>query len=88
MIERSLQFNEFWPLKPLFKNSEVHQDYNSQSGSPFGSVWAHFLTFSCVLGSVCDFQVVLSAHTFPCLCVGHEPKARVVTQMIFIVTKF
>jgi hypothetical protein len=30
----------------------------------------------------CDFWIALSAHTFPCLCLGHEPKVRVVTLYV------
>jgi hypothetical protein len=30
----------------------------------------------------CDSWIALSAHTFPCLCFGREPKARVMTKII------
>jgi len=30
----------------------------------------------------CDSRVTLLAHTFPCLCLGHEPKVKVMTTHI------
>jgi hypothetical protein len=47
MVQKTFQFNEFWPFKLLSKNSKVYRDSNSQSESPLGNVWAHSLTFSC-----------------------------------------
>jgi hypothetical protein len=34
----------------------------------------------------CDSQVALLARTFPCLCLGHEPKVRVVTIMNIVLS--
>ncbi len=48
----SFQSNEFWPLHLPFKDSGVHWDFNSQSGSSFGSVRVHSLTLSCTLRSM------------------------------------
>ncbi len=52
MIKKTLQSNEFWPLKSFSKHSRLQRGSNSQSGSPFESVWAHSLSFSCTPGSV------------------------------------
>jgi hypothetical protein len=29
---------------------------------------------------VCDSQIAFLAHTFPCVCFGHEPKVKVMTR--------
>jgi len=42
MVQGSFQSSDFWPFKPLFKILR----------GPFGSVWAHSLTFSRILKSV------------------------------------
>jgi len=71
-------------LKLLFENSEIHQDSNSQSGSPLGSAWVHSFTFSYTPGSMkCDSQVSFSAPTFASPYFGHEPKARVTIAKAF-----
>jgi hypothetical protein len=78
MLLKKNQSNEFWPLKQFSKNSEVHQNFNSQSGSPLGSVWVHFLTLSYTLGSMkCDSQASLLARTSTSPSFGWEPKAKV-----------
>jgi hypothetical protein len=46
---------------------------DSQSGSPFGNVWIHSLTFSYTSKSMkCDSHASLSAHTFVTLYFGHK----------------
>jgi hypothetical protein len=42
----------FGPLESVYENLGIHQDSNFQSESPFGSVWAHSLTFSHILKNV------------------------------------
>jgi len=43
-----------------------------------GFIPSHFLAlWECK----CDYQVALSAHTFPCLCFGCEPKSKVMTNL-------
>jgi hypothetical protein len=43
----------------------IHRDFNSQSGSPLGSVWAHSRTLSYTHVSMkCDFRVSFSVRTF------------------------
>jgi len=69
------------PLKLLFEDLRIHWDSNSQNGSPLGSVWAHFLTFSHILKNV---NVTTRLHYRPTLFhpyFGHEPKAKVVTRV-------
>ncbi len=62
------------------KDLGVHQESNSQNGSSLGSVRVHSPTLSYTLKSMkCDFRASLLAHTFASLCLGSEPKARVVT---------
>jgi hypothetical protein len=93
-VSRSLQWykesNEFRPLKLLFENSWIYKDSNSQSGSPFGSVWVHSFTLSYTHGSMkCDSWASLSAHTFAIHCPGHDPKVKVETLSLeFISPKF
>jgi len=63
------------PCNRFFKDSGIHQDSNSQSGSSLGSVEVDSLTLSHTLGNMkCDFQVSLLAHTFASSCFGYEPK--------------
>jgi hypothetical protein len=60
----------------------VHQDSNSQSGGSLGSVEVHSFTPSHILRSMkCDSWASLLACTFASPCLGHKPKARVVTIM-------
>jgi len=67
----------------FFENSEVHRNSNSQSGNSLGSVRVHSLTLSHTPRSMkCDSQALLLAHTFASPCLGHKPKARVVTCII------
>ncbi len=68
--------------KSEFENSGVHWDSNSQSGSSFGSVKVHFLTFSYTLRSMkCDSWASFLACTFVSLCFGHKPKVKVATNV-------
>jgi hypothetical protein len=50
MIKKTLQSNEFWPLKSLSNHLKVQKGSNSQSESLFESlfesVWVHSLTLS------------------------------------------
>jgi hypothetical protein len=81
MIQGTLQSNEFWPLESLSKDSKVHWDSNSQSGSFLGSVRVHSLTLFCTLRSTkCDSQASLLARTLASPCLGRKPKARVTTK--------
>jgi len=65
----------------FFEELKVHWDSNSQSGSPFGSVWVHSLTLSYTFKSMkCDSRASILAHTFASPYFGHEPKARVATS--------
>jgi len=67
-------------LKLFFENWEVHRDSNSQSGSPFGSVWVHSFKFSYNPGSMkCDFRVSFSVRTFGSPCFDREPRVKVAT---------
>jgi hypothetical protein len=76
-------------LKLLFENLKTHWDSNSQSGSPFGSVWVHSLTLSYTPGNMkCDSRVSLSTHTFPNPCFDHEPKVRVATFIYKLICEF
>jgi hypothetical protein len=78
-----LQSNGFWPLQSLSKNSEVHRDSNSQSGSSLGNVGVHSLTLSHTLGNMkCDSRPSHLAHTFASPCLRYKPKVRVVTQIL------
>ncbi len=68
-------------MKLTSKDLGVHQDSNSQSGSPLGSVGVHSFTPSHILGSMkCDFRASLFAYTFTSPCLGREPKAKVATM--------
>jgi hypothetical protein len=86
-ISKSFQICKFFfnpmsfdPLRLPFEDLKVHRKSNSQSGSSFGNVVVHSLTFSYTLRSMkCDSQAPLLACTFANLCLGHKPKARVVT---------
>jgi len=64
-------------------------DSNSQSGSPLGSVWVHSLTLSYPPSSMkCDSHASLLACTFSSLCLGREPKTKVVTDFIIDLPPF
>jgi hypothetical protein len=53
-------------------------------GTHFGGVEVHSLSLSHTFGNMkCDSRVSLLAHTFVSLCLGREPKARVVTFLLF-----
>jgi hypothetical protein len=70
----------FDPLQLLYEDLGIHRDFNSQNGSSFGSVGVHSLIFSHTPRSmICDFWASFLAHTLASLCLGHEPKAKVVT---------
>jgi len=59
---------------------EVYWDFNSQSESPLGSLWAHSLTLSHTSRNV---NVISELHSWPALLhppsFGHDLKVRVVT---------
>jgi len=81
MIQKTLQSNEFRPLKLLSENSKVPRKSNSQSGSSLGSVKVHSFTLSYTPGSMkCDSWASHLAHTFASPCFGCEPKVRVTTH--------
>jgi hypothetical protein len=62
----------------------IHGDYNFQSGSSFGNVKVDFVTFSYIVESMgCDSRASLLASTFVSHCFGREPKARVVTLIMY-----
>jgi hypothetical protein len=64
-------------------------DYNSQNGSPIGSVWAHSLTISCTPKSV---NVIPMLHfqpaPFHALCFRHKPKVRVMIMLFWQIGLF
>ncbi len=56
-------------------------DFNSQSGSPLGSVWVHSLPLSYTAKNIkSDFQASLLVYIFVSPYLGHKPKASVATQ--------
>ncbi len=62
MVRGKFPSNEFQLLQLPSKDSGLHQDSNSQSGSSLGSVGVHFFTISYTSGSMkCDFW----AHSWP-----------------------
>jgi hypothetical protein len=70
----------FWPLQSFSKDSEIHWDFNSQSGNLIRSVKVHSLTFSYTPENMkCESQASLLAHTLISPCLSYEPKATVVT---------
>jgi hypothetical protein len=57
-----------------------YRNFNSQNGSPLGSVWVHSLTLSYTPKRMkCDSQTSLLARTFASPCFSHEPKGRLAT---------
>jgi hypothetical protein len=63
----------------------VHWDFNSQSGSSFGSARVHSLTLSYTPGSMrCDSQASFLARNLASVCLGHELRARVATLILFV----
>jgi hypothetical protein len=51
-------------IRKHFEYLEVHWDFNSQSGSPLGSVWVHSLTLSYTpVNMKCDSRASFSIHT-------------------------
>jgi hypothetical protein len=69
-------------VQSLSEDSKVHRDSNSQSGSgnSLGGVKVHSLTlFHAPMSMKCDYRPSHLACTFASPCLGHEPKARVVT---------
>ncbi len=67
-----------WNL--FFEDLGVHQDSNSQSWIPFGSVRVHSRSLSCTLKSIRnDSRAPFWLATLQPLCFGREPKARVAT---------
>jgi hypothetical protein len=94
MIQKTFQSNGFWPLQSPFENSGVHWDSNSQNGSSLRSVKVHSLTPFCTPGSMrCDFWASLLACNLASLCLGCEPKVKVVIIMLgnlcyFVCNKF
>ncbi len=80
--EEFLNSNRFWPLQSLSKDSEVHEDSNSQSGNSLGSVRVPSRTLSYTPKNMrCDSWVALLARTLASLCLGCKLKARVATSM-------
>jgi hypothetical protein len=80
MIWRTPQSIGFWPLQLLSKHSRIHRDSNSQCGSSFGSVKVYSLTLACTPGSMrLDSQASFLARDLASLCLGREPKPKVVT---------
>jgi len=57
----------------LFEHSAVRRDSNSQGGSSLGSVKVHSLTLLFTL------RLPFLARNLASPCLGHEPKARVMT---------
>jgi hypothetical protein len=71
-------------MKSFSENSKIHWDSNSQNESPLGGVWVHSFTLSYISGSMkCDSWASLLACTFASLYLGHKPKARIVTHLVF-----
>jgi hypothetical protein len=78
--------SKFLPLQSFSKDSGVHRNSNSQSGRSFKSVGVHSLMFSYIPRNMkCNSWGSLLARTFVSLCLGHEPKARVVTLWFLII---
>jgi hypothetical protein len=78
---------EIWPLKSLSEVSEVHRDSLSQLGSCLGSVKAHSLTLAYTPGSLwCDSRASSWPAPLQPLCLGREPKARVATRSLTMIT--
>jgi hypothetical protein len=66
------------------ENLGARQDSNSQGGSSLGSVKVHSLTFSYTPKSMRrDSQASFLAHNLASPCFGHEPKAKVATEIIY-----
>ncbi len=73
--------------KTIFENSRVHWDSNSQTGNSLGSVRVHSLALSYTLENMrCDSRASLLAFTLASPCLGREPKARVVTLVLYNLT--
>ncbi len=80
MIERTLQFIEFWPLKLLIKNLVVHLGFQLPRGEFTWECEGSFPhTFSHFESMKYDSWGSLMAHTLASPCLGREPKVRVVT---------
>jgi hypothetical protein len=83
MVYETLQSNEFWPLKLLFKYLQVSWISTSQSGNPLGNVWVHSFTLPHTFVGV---NMISKLHSWPSLfhvpCLGCKPKARVVTFLV------
>jgi hypothetical protein len=79
---KTFHFNEFRPLKSLFKNLRVHRNSNSQNESSLGNVEGmnvevHSLTLSYTPRSMrYDSRASLLARTFTNL---YKPKVKVAT---------
>jgi hypothetical protein len=77
MVKENLQYNDFQPLKSFFKNSGLHRDSNSQSGSPFGSMWTHSLTLFRTPKSVNVIPGLhFGSHLFTPLALDTSPRLR------------
>ncbi len=73
----------FDPYNCYLKDSGVHRDSNSHSGSSLGNVEVHSLTLPYTFKSMkCDFWASFLAHTFVSPCLSREFKARVVTYKL------
>jgi hypothetical protein len=61
--------------------------WDSQDESSLGSVRVHSLTLFCILGNMrCDSQASLLVHTLASPCLSHEPKVRVITKCMVLLT--
>jgi hypothetical protein len=81
------QSNEFWPLNRPLKIQESIWDSNSQNGSSLGSVRVHSLTLFCTLrGMRCDSWTSFLARTLVNLYFDYEPKVRVATSTMPLLT--
>jgi hypothetical protein len=86
MVYETLQSNDFCRFKSFIENSRVHQDFNSQSGSPFpkmgihlgmrGLIPSHFFT---LLGVWMWFPGCTFSPHLSMPCFNHEFKIRVMT---------
>jgi hypothetical protein len=75
------------PCNCSLKILESIWDSNSHNGSSLGSVRVHSVTLFCTLGNMrYDFRASLLACNLANPCLGHEPKARVATRGVNILS--
>jgi hypothetical protein len=80
--KKRLNLMNFDPWNFSLKIRESNWDSNSQNGSSLESVRVHSLTLFCTPRSMrCDSRPSLLARILANPCLGHEPKARVVTLL-------